>query len=57
MESIKGQFVTVGTKTDVQDLEGGKLVVAGGQQIAILDLGGSFYAVENTSPTIAGCLT
>ena len=45
-----GQFVKVGTKTDFEDLEGGKLVVAGGQQIAIFDLGGSFYAVENTCP-------
>lgn len=51
-----GQFVKVGTKSDFEDLEGGKLVIAGGQNIAIFNLGGSFYAIENTCPHRGGPL-
>ena len=51
-----GQFVKVGTKADFEDLEGGKLVEAGGQKIAIFDLGGNLYAVENTCPHRGGPL-
>ena len=51
-----GQLVKVGTKADFEDLEGGKLVVAGGQNIAIFNLGGSLYAIENTCPHRGGPL-
>ena len=51
-----GQFVKVGTKADLEDLEGGKLVGAGGQKIAIFDLGGNLHAIENTCPPRGGPL-
>ena len=52
-----GQFVKVGTKADFEDLEAGKLVETGGQKIAIFDLGGNLYAVENTCPHRGGPLS
>ena len=51
------QLVKVGTKADFEDLEGGKLVEAGGQKIAIFDLGGNLYAIENTCPHRGGPLS
>lgn len=51
-----GQFIKVGIKADFEDLEGGKLVVAGGQNIAIFNVGGSYYAIENTCPHRGGPL-
>lgn len=42
------QFVKVGTKSDLDNLQGGKLVEAGGQSIAIFNVGGSYYAIDNT---------
>ena len=51
------QFVKVGTKADFEDLEGGKLVEASGQKIAIFDLGGNLYAIENTCPHRGGPLS
>ena len=52
-----GQFAKVGTKADFEDLEGGKLVEAGGQKIAIFDVGGHLYAIENTCPHRSGPLS
>lgn len=51
-----GQFVKVGTKGELDNLEGGKLVEAGGQSIAVFNLGGSYYAIENTCPHRGGPL-
>ena len=50
------KFVKVGNKSEFQDLEAGKLVDAGGQSIAIFDLGGNYYAIENTCPHRGGPL-
>ncbi|MGH9862148.1 MAG: Rieske (2Fe-2S) protein [Candidatus Acidiferrales bacterium] len=52
-----GQFVKVGTVAEFEDLEGGKLVEAGGQMIAIFNLGGNLYAIENTCPHRGGPLS
>ena len=41
------QFVKVGTREDFA-LDGGKLVEAGGQKIAVFNLGGTYYAIDNT---------
>jgi nitrite reductase/ring-hydroxylating ferredoxin subunit len=51
-----GQFVKVGTKAEFEDLEGGKLVEAGGQNLAIFNIAGTYYAVENTCPHRGGPL-
>ncbi|MFQ5926624.1 MAG: Rieske (2Fe-2S) protein [Terriglobia bacterium] len=50
------QFVKVGTRAEFENLEGGKLVEAGGQSIAIFNLGATFYAIENTCPHRGGPL-
>ena len=50
------KFVKVGNRSEFQDLEAGKLVDAGGQTIAIFDLGGNYYAIENTCPHRGGPL-
>ncbi len=50
------KFVKVGNRSEFQDLEAGKLVDAGGQSIAIFDLGGKYYAIENTCPHRGGPL-
>jgi len=50
-------FVKVGTIAELEDLETGKLVEAEGQSIAIFNLGGRFYAIENTCPHRGGPLS
>ena len=50
------RFVKVGNTSEFQDLEAGRLVDAGGQAIAIFDLGGNYYAIENTCPHRGGPL-
>ena len=42
---------------ELEDLEAGKLVQADGQSIAIFNLGGRFYAIENTCPHRGGPLS
>jgi nitrite reductase/ring-hydroxylating ferredoxin subunit len=51
-----GQFIKVGTQVEFEDLEGGKLVEVGGQKIAVFNLGGRCYAIENTCPHRGGPL-
>lgn len=51
-----GKFVKVGTKAEFEDIEAGKLAAAGGQSIAIFNLGGTYYAIENTCPHRGGPL-
>ena len=51
-----GQFVKIGTKAEFEDLEAGKLMEAAGQSIAIFNLGGTYYAIENTCPHRGGPL-
>jgi 3-phenylpropionate/trans-cinnamate dioxygenase ferredoxin subunit len=50
------RFAKVGTKVELEDLEGGKLVEVGGQKIAIFNLGGHYYAIEHTCPHHGGPL-
>ena len=49
-----GQFIEVGTQAVFDDLESGKLVEVGG--IAVFNLGGRYYAIENTCPHRGGPL-
>jgi nitrite reductase/ring-hydroxylating ferredoxin subunit len=55
-EIVMAQFVRVGSKTEFEDLEGGKLVEAGAQRIAVFNVGGNYYAIENTCPHRGGPL-
>src|SRR5215471_3188341 len=50
------RFAKVGTKVELEDLEGGKLVEVGGQKIALFNLGGHYYAIESTCPHRGGPL-
>jgi nitrite reductase/ring-hydroxylating ferredoxin subunit len=50
------QFVKVGSRAEFEDLEGGKVVEADGQRIAVFNIGGSYYAIENTCPHRGGPL-
>ena len=52
-----GQFVKVGTTAELEDLEEGKLVEAGGRSIALFNIGGSYYAIDNTCPHRGGPLS
>jgi nitrite reductase/ring-hydroxylating ferredoxin subunit len=54
--NVMAQFVKVGSRAEFEDLEGGKLVEADGQRIAVFNVGGSFYAIENTCPHRGGPL-
>jgi 3-phenylpropionate/trans-cinnamate dioxygenase ferredoxin subunit len=54
--SAMAQFVKVGSRTEFEDLEGGKLVEAGGHRIAVFNVGGRYYAIENTCPHRGGPL-
>jgi nitrite reductase/ring-hydroxylating ferredoxin subunit len=55
-EIVMAHFVKVGTRTEYEDLEGGKLVEAAGLRIAVFNIGGSYYAIENTCPHRGGPL-
>ena len=51
------QFVKVGTKTDFEVVEGGKLVEVAGQRIALFKLGDGYCAIEDTCPHAGGPLS
>src|SRR5262247_1889717 len=55
-EASMPQFVKVGTKTDFESLNTGKLVQVGRQNIAIFRAGGNFCAIENTYQHAGGPL-
>ena len=42
-----GQFVKIGAKAEFDDLEGGKLVEVQGHTLAVFNLGGKIYAIDN----------
>ena len=44
------------SRTEFEDLEGGKVVEAGGHRIPVFNVGGSHYAIENTCPHRGGLL-
>ena len=50
------QFVKAGTVADFEDLEAGKRLEVGGQSIAIFNIAGTYYAIENTCPHRGGPL-
>ena len=52
-----GQFVKIGSTAELEDLEVGKLVEAAGKRIAIFNLGGKYYAIEDTCPHRGGPLS
>ena len=52
-----GQFVKIGTTEDLETLEAGKLVEAGGQRIALFNIGGKYYAIEDRCPHRGGPLS
>jgi nitrite reductase/ring-hydroxylating ferredoxin subunit len=54
--NVMTQFVKVGSRAEFEDLEGGKVVEADGQRIAVFNIGGSYYAIENTCPHRGGPL-
>jgi len=43
-----GQFVKVGTVADFEDVDGGKLVDAGGRSLAVFRVGTNYCAIDNT---------
>jgi 3-phenylpropionate/trans-cinnamate dioxygenase ferredoxin subunit len=53
---VMAHFVKVGSRAELEDLEGGKLVEADGQRIAVFNIGGSYYAIESTCPHRGGPL-
>src|SRR5229473_8213267 len=56
-EVAMGQFVKIGTTPELEDLEVGKLVEVAGKRIAIFNLGGKYYAIEDTCPHRGGPLS
>jgi nitrite reductase/ring-hydroxylating ferredoxin subunit len=50
------RFVKVLTTSVFNDVTGGKLVNAGGQEISIFKLDDDYYAIENTCPHAGGPL-
>jgi nitrite reductase/ring-hydroxylating ferredoxin subunit len=50
------RFIKVGTTSELQGLQGGKLVEAGGQSVALFNVNGSYFAIENTCPHAGGPL-
>ena len=51
------QFVKAGTKSELEGLAGGKLVEAGGRSVAVFNLGGDYYAIDNTCTPRGGPLS
>lgn len=41
------QFVKVGSRTEFEDLERGRLVEAGGHRIAVFNVGGHYYTMRS----------
>ena len=51
------QFMKVGAKADFEAVEGGRLVEAAGQRIALFKLADGYYAIEDTCPHAGGPLS
>jgi nitrite reductase/ring-hydroxylating ferredoxin subunit len=56
-ELAMAMFVNVGTTQELEALEGGKLVEAAGQRIAIFNVGGKYWAIEDACPHRGGPLS
>lgn len=50
-------FVKVGTTEELEAFEAGKLVEVSGQRIAIFNVGGKYWAIEDTCPHRGGPLS
>ena len=50
------KFVKVATRAELAGLQGGKLVQATGQNLALFNVEGNYYAIENTCPHRGGPL-
>ncbi|MGH9777511.1 MAG: Rieske (2Fe-2S) protein [Candidatus Acidiferrales bacterium] len=50
------RFVKVATRAELAGLQGGKLVQAAGQNLALFNVGGNYHAIENTCPHRGGPL-
>jgi hypothetical protein len=51
---VMAHFVKVGSRAELEDLEGGKLVEADGQCIAVFNIGGSYYAIDIIARALIG---
>ena len=51
------QFIKIGTTAELEDLEGGTSVQAGGRSIAVFNLGGVYYAIDENCPHRGGPLS
>lgn len=51
-----GEFVKIGTKAELLGLRGGKLVETQGRKIAVFNLGGEIYAIDNACTHVGGPL-
>lgn len=49
-------FVKIGPVSEFEDLEAGKLVEVSGQSVAVFNIAGRYYAIENTCPHRGGPL-
>ena len=49
-------FVKIGPLSEFEDLEAGKLVEVSGQSVAVFNIAGRYYAIENTCPHRGGPL-
>src|SRR5438067_8479291 len=52
-----GLFVKVGTIQELEALEAGKLVEAAGQRTGVFNVGGKYWAIEDTCPHRGGPLS
>ena len=51
-----GQFVKIGSKAELLGLKGGKLVETQGRKIAVFNLDGEIYAINNACTHVGGPL-
>jgi 3-phenylpropionate/trans-cinnamate dioxygenase ferredoxin subunit len=49
-------FIKIGSVSEFEDLEAGKLVEVSGQSVAVFNIAGQYYAIENTCPHRGGPL-
>jgi nitrite reductase/ring-hydroxylating ferredoxin subunit len=56
-EAPMARFVKVGARADFERVDGGTLVEAGGQRIALFKLADGYHAIEDTCPHAGGPLS
>lgn len=55
-KEFAGQFVRIGSKSDFDNLQGGKLVEVQGRKLAVFNLEGKLYAIDNACTHVGGPL-